>query len=58
MNIPPNKVLFVQNLPEDCSEMMLQPLFQTYPGFREVRLVPGIRLNILLPIQLIVSTIY
>lgn len=41
MNIPPNKVLFVQNLPEDCSEMMLQPLFQTYPGFREVRLVPG-----------------
>lgn len=41
MNVPPNKVLFVQNLPEDCSDMMLQPLFQTYPGFKEVRLVPG-----------------
>jgi len=41
LNIPPNKVLFVQNLPEDCSELMLQPLFQAYPGFREVRLVPG-----------------
>jgi U2 small nuclear ribonucleoprotein B'' len=41
MNIPPNKVLFVQNLPEDCSDLMLQPLFQAYPGFREVRLVPG-----------------
>jgi U2 small nuclear ribonucleoprotein B'' len=41
MNIPPNKVLFVQNLPEDCSDLMLQPLFQAYPGFKEVRLVPG-----------------
>jgi len=40
-NVPPNKVLFVQNLPENCSDKMLQPLFQTYPGFKEVRLVPG-----------------
>jgi len=40
-NVPPNKVLFVQNLPEDCSDKMLQPLFQTFPGFKEVRLVPG-----------------
>eukprot|EP01126_Amoeba_proteus_P048988 TRINITY_DN5697_c0_g2_i3.p1 TRINITY_DN5697_c0_g2~~TRINITY_DN5697_c0_g2_i3.p1 ORF type:complete len:239 (+),score=48.98 TRINITY_DN5697_c0_g2_i3:160-876(+) len=38
---PPNKVLFVQNLPEECSEQMLTPLFQKYPGFMEVRLVPG-----------------
>jgi len=40
-NVPPNKVLFVQNLPEDCSDKILQPLFQAYPGFKEVRLVPG-----------------
>lgn len=62
MNIPPNKVLFVQNLPEDCSEMMLQPLFQTYPGFREVRLVPGIRAQYFILLSqfnlLIASTIY
>jgi len=41
LNVPPNKVLFVQNLPEDCSDKMLQPLFQAYAGFKEVRLVPG-----------------
>jgi len=38
---PPNNVLFVENLPESCNEMMIQILFQQFPGFREVRLVPN-----------------
>jgi len=38
---PPNHVLFVENLPEQCNEMMLSMLFQQFPGFREVRLVPN-----------------
>jgi U2 small nuclear ribonucleoprotein B'' len=37
----PNKILFVTNLPEETNEMMLRVLFQQFPGFREVRLVPG-----------------
>lgn len=43
--ILPNKILFVQNLPQTTNEMMLNMLFQQYPGFREVRMVesrPGI----------------
>jgi len=38
---PPNNVLFVENLPEKCNEMMLSMLFQQFPGFREARLVPN-----------------
>jgi len=38
---PPNKILFVENLPEQVNEMMLSMLFQQFPGFKEVRLVPG-----------------
>eukprot|EP01103_Thecamoeba_quadrilineata_P018135 TRINITY_DN6752_c0_g1_i1.p1 TRINITY_DN6752_c0_g1~~TRINITY_DN6752_c0_g1_i1.p1 ORF type:complete len:243 (+),score=47.63 TRINITY_DN6752_c0_g1_i1:51-731(+) len=38
---PPNHVLFVENLPEQCNELMLSMLFQQFPGFREVRLVPN-----------------
>ncbi|KAG2497766.1 hypothetical protein HYH03_004038 [Edaphochlamys debaryana] len=41
----PNKILFVQNLPESSNEAMLGMLFQQFPGFREVRMVearPGI----------------
>ena len=38
---PPNKVLFAQNLPDECNHMMLQMLFQQYTGFVEVRLVSG-----------------
>ena len=34
---PPNKILFVQNLPEASTEAMLAMLFQQYPGFKEVR---------------------
>jgi len=40
-NEPPNKILFVQNLPEDCNEAMLGMLFQHHQGFKEVRLVTG-----------------
>ena len=35
---PPNKILFVQNLPEATTDAMLGLLFQQFPGFREVRL--------------------
>jgi len=40
-NQPPNKILFCTNLPEETNEMVLQMLFNQFPGFREVRLVPG-----------------
>jgi len=38
---PPNNIVFVENLPEQVNEMMLSMLFQQFPGFKEVRLVPG-----------------
>ncbi|GFY99356.1 RNA-binding (RRM/RBD/RNP motifs) family protein [Actinidia rufa] len=41
----PNNILFIQNLPDEATSMMLEMLFQQYPGFREVRMVeakPGI----------------
>jgi len=38
---PPNQILFLQNLPEETTEVMLQMLFNQFPGFKEVRLVPG-----------------
>jgi len=44
-NALPNKILFVQNLPENTTDAMLALLFQQYPGFKEVRMVearPGI----------------
>ncbi|KAJ6289241.1 hypothetical protein OIU76_025117 [Salix suchowensis] len=37
--IPPNNILFIQNLPHEATSMMLQVLFQQYPGFREVRMI-------------------
>lgn len=37
---PPNKVLFLENLPNECTDMMLSMLFQQFPGYKEVRLVP------------------
>ncbi len=42
---PPNKILFLQNLPEQTNEQMLEMLFNQYSGFKEVRMVtakPGI----------------
>ncbi|XP_015786163.1 LOW QUALITY PROTEIN: U1 small nuclear ribonucleoprotein A-like [Tetranychus urticae] len=38
---PPNNILFITNLPEETNEMMLTVLFNQFPGFKEVRLVPG-----------------
>jgi len=39
--LPPNKILFVQNLPEDYDVDALTSIFGRFDGFREVRLVPG-----------------
>lgn len=33
----PNKILFVENLPDGTNEAMLSMLFQQFPGFKEVR---------------------
>lgn len=38
---PPNKILFVQNLPEASTDAMLGMLFQQFPGFKEVRWTVG-----------------
>ncbi len=32
----PNRILFVSNLPEEASEMMLQMLFGQFAGLKEV----------------------
>eukprot|EP00967_Tisochrysis_lutea_P046807 scaffold56965_cov25-Tisochrysis_lutea.AAC.1 len=37
----PNQILFVEELPDQVNELMLSMLFQQFPGFKEVRLVPG-----------------
>lgn len=39
--LPPNKILFVQNLPEGYDVDGLTSIFGRFEGFREVRLVPG-----------------
>ena len=41
--LPPNKILFVQNLPDDYDIESLTGIFGRFEGFREVRLVPGRR---------------
>ena len=41
--LPPNKILFVQNLPEDYDVDGLTAIFGRFEGFKEVRLVPGRR---------------
>ncbi|OCL09605.1 putative U1 small nuclear ribonucleo protein [Glonium stellatum] len=41
--LPPNKILFVQNLPDDYDVDALTAIFSRFNGFREVRLVPGRR---------------
>ena len=38
---PPNKILFLQRLPVEVNEMMLQALFKQFQGLSEVRMVPG-----------------
>jgi len=37
----PNHILFVENLPQKCTEEMLVPLFKEFPGFKEIRLIPS-----------------
>lgn len=39
--LPPNKTLFLRDLPEDYGKDALAVIFRRYPGFREIRLVPG-----------------
>ncbi|OCK80139.1 RNA-binding domain-containing protein [Lepidopterella palustris CBS 459.81] len=39
--LPPNKILFVQNLPDDYDVDALTAIFSRFSGFKEVRLVPG-----------------
>lgn len=41
--LPPNKVLFLRDLPDDADQEMLTALFGQFEGFKEVRLVPGRR---------------
>jgi len=41
--LPPNMILFVQQLPDDITQDALASLFRQYPGFKEVRMVPGKR---------------
>lgn len=43
--LPPNKVLFLENLPPGVSQDELSQIFSAYPGFIEIRLVPVRRLG-------------
>ncbi|KAF5385109.1 hypothetical protein D9615_000954 [Tricholomella constricta] len=38
--LPPNKILFLQNLPESVTKDQLMALFSQYPNLHEVRLIP------------------
>lgn len=39
--LPPNKILFIQNLPDSYDVDALTLIFNRFEGFREVRMVPG-----------------
>ncbi|KAJ5713302.1 U1 small nuclear ribonucleoprotein [Penicillium malachiteum] len=39
--LPPNKILFLRELPDDANEESLSAIFGRFEGFQEVRLVPG-----------------
>lgn len=39
--LPPNKILFVRDVPEDYDMENLKVIFGRFPGFKEVRTVPG-----------------
>ncbi|KAJ5558512.1 U1 small nuclear ribonucleoprotein [Penicillium sp. DV-2018c] len=39
--LPPNKILFLRDLPDDATEESLTAVFSRFEGFQEVRLVPG-----------------
>lgn len=38
--LPPNKILFLQNLPESVTKEQLESLFSQYPNLYEVRMIP------------------
>ncbi|KXN83331.1 hypothetical protein AN958_01567 [Leucoagaricus sp. SymC.cos] len=38
--LPPNKILFLQNLPESVTKDQLNSLFSQYPNLHEVRMIP------------------
>ncbi|KAI0814833.1 hypothetical protein BC629DRAFT_1279893 [Irpex lacteus] len=38
--LPPNKILFLQNLPDSVTKDQLMALFSQYPNLHEVRLIP------------------
>jgi len=38
---PPHRILFVENLPAQSTDLMLSMLFQQYPGFTEARVIHG-----------------
>ncbi|ORZ26024.1 hypothetical protein BCR42DRAFT_364629 [Absidia repens] len=38
--LPPNNILFLQNLTETTTQEYLIKLFEKYPGFKEVRMIP------------------
>lgn len=38
---PPNRILFVQNLPAEANELMVRMLFQQFGGFESVSMVPS-----------------
>merc|ERR1719384_1972955 len=37
----PNRILLIQNLPNEATEPMVSMLFQAYAGFQKVSLIPG-----------------
>ena len=39
--LPPNKILFLRDLPDDYDVDALTSIFGRFEGFREIRLVPG-----------------
>lgn len=39
--LPPNSILFVQNIPKGLDRQVLITLFKQFPGFKEVRFIPS-----------------
>ena len=39
--LPPNRILFLRELPEDYGKDMIATIFSRFPGYKEVRTVPG-----------------
>ena len=39
--LPPNKILFLRDLPEDYTKDALAAVFRRYAGYKDIRLVPG-----------------